>query len=674
MNDSGAQFVSFGKDIAINTQARLNRFDNGASKAYQAFDKNNAAKKYIALVAGVESLPRWTGITAYDALSDTSFMRMIGNGIVNWAPENQQKYVFLYDGNVGDCLLPEGQINDLNWRHPEIVEFLVQPVARLLREMQDKNFNHGSIRPSNIFHSSADKRGQIILGDCLSVQSGSSQPEIFMSIQRACCDPMGRGNGSVSDDLYAFGVTLAMFLRKNDELEKLSNEELLRRKIEFGSYATFVGKERFPAVFLEILRGVLHDNPAQRWTLDELFLWLDGTRMNPPALMKRKKANRPLVFNNHKYLYADMLALDLDKNVSELAVMVEDGSLGQWVEKSSSDPLTFDRYEKVVERIASMGGVSVNRDFLAAEMRMAFFPMLPIKYKGRVFNYDGMGNMMASFCYQEKDMGIFKDVLSLNIVDHSLGFKDLQQNEMITWFRLYDNCRVAIRGKAKIGFGVEKCIYLLAKNAPCMSPLFKGCFVNGHRVALVVYEKMSEKAGQIALFMDHHSVAFFSAHNPNEMDRAIYDLDSEDKIRKVIGNLKYLAVMQVKASNLPVPAAAKVFLDAMSGIYDQFKNKKLKKQIEKNVVAAAAAGDLVSMLALIENHVVLKKDKNAFAIARKEYMLLQNEYNEYNKRLSSKSTYGVSNGHDVAALIAWMISTAISMLVVFAFISGYRIF
>ena len=80
------------------------------------------------------------------------------------------------------------------------------------------------------------------------------------------------------------------------------------------------------------------------------------------------------------------------------------------------------------------------------------------------------------------------------------------------------------------------------------------------------------------------------------------------------------------------------------------------------------------MLTLLLDEVVLKKDNNAFRIARREYIALQSEYDEYNKRLGNKKTYGVSNGHDAAALVAWLVSTAINIVVVFAFISGYRIF
>lgn len=662
--------VRFGKNIVISTKSRLKRFDNGTAQAYQASDKS---KKYVAIVSGIESFCRWTAVNTYDSLTDTSFMRMVGNGIVTWT-DGTQKYVFLYDSGLGECLVPEGATSDVQWRHPEIVEYLIQPVARVLRDMQDKTFHHGSIRPSNIFHSASDKKGQVILGDCLSVHSCSSQPEVFMPIEKSCCHPMARGNGSISDDIYAFGVSLAMFLRKGDETSRMSEEDLLRSKIENGSYNTIIGKERLPSIFIEVLRGVLHDNPKLRWGVDEIFMWLDGTRMNPPPQSRRKKANRPLIFNGQKYLYADSLALDLNDNMTDLAGMIEDESLHQWIEKSLAEPLVLERYEKATERISALGGASVNLDFSAAQVRFALNPALPVRYRQKVFCYDGAGGMIADACYQKKDMSFFDDILNLNLLDHAVASKGLHQTDVVNRLRLFDRCRTALRTKGKIGQGIEKCVYMLAPTAPCMSPMFKGFFVNGHTSALNVYEKLSKKGGQPALFMDHHAIAFFSAHNPNETDRVIYDIDSDSKDKKVIGNLKYLATMQMKAKKAPVPAVAKVFLDAMSGVYSKFKNKKLQEKTKKNVEAAAAAGDLISMLSYIEDIALLKKDKNAFMVARREYAALQNEYNEYNRRMANKSTYGVTNGRDVAAVVAWLISTIVSVFVVFAFLSGYRIF
>ena len=159
MEGAGAGgLISFGRHIRINPSVRLSRFDNGTALAYEAHDTRDTSKKFIAIVAGVECMPRCSSTKIYDNLADTSFMRLVGSGAISWPSEGRQKYVFLYAGGVGARLVPKEGFNTLQWRHPDVVEYLVQPIARILREMSDKNFHHGSIRPDNIFHSVADRK------------------------------------------------------------------------------------------------------------------------------------------------------------------------------------------------------------------------------------------------------------------------------------------------------------------------------------------------------------------------------------------------------------------------------------------------------------------------------------------------------------------------------------
>ena len=317
--------VPFKKNIVINPEKRLPQYDNGTALAYDAYDERIKTKKYVALLAGVEDLSRWTSANVYNSLTEMAFLRTLGHGVVDWPVDNTQKYAYVYDAKFGDVVVPTGGLSHITWRHPDIVERFIHPIARALRDMSERSFNHGAIRADNIYHGSVNKDKPVILGDCLAVQPSASQPSVYLPIDKALADPMGRGEGSLADDIYAFGVSLLFFLRKNDETSALSDEEIVRRKIELGSYAALIGGERFQASFLELLRGVLHDDVSQRWKLDDIFSWLDGARLTPPTNTKRKKAQRPLIFNGQKYLFPDVLALDLVHQPNDIVAMVEDG-------------------------------------------------------------------------------------------------------------------------------------------------------------------------------------------------------------------------------------------------------------------------------------------------------------------------------------------------------------
>ncbi len=662
--------VSFGKFMSIDSSRRLPQFDNGTSLAYQAFDNRDKSKKFIAIVADTGLLPRWTSCSAYDGLGNTTLIHLVGSGVLRWPLTGKQHYVFLYKGGLGDCLVKQGEISKISWRHPDIVKFLIAPIIRLLKDMSDKNISHGSIRPSNIFYAGIDKNQPVIIGDCLSVQPHSTQPSIFLPIDKALADPLGRGRCYISDDLYAFGVSLAMFLRRNDELSGLSDKDILQRKIELGSYTAIVGAERYQASFLELLRGLLHDDVKMRWGLDDVFSWLDGSRMTPPALSRRKKANRPFIFNGRKYLFPDILAMDLQENPMETAKIIKGQELSQWIEKSLADKEIEENYNKALERCVSAGD---NKDFIVAQVSMALNPMLPIYYKGLNFTYDGIGGLMAQAAYKGESLSIFKEILLQNLPDHSLSLKSLSQNEVLLQIKLFDSCRASIRLKSQ-GHGIEKCIYMLSNDAPCFSPKFQEYFVYNDKSALITFENLSKKGKEVALFLDSHCIAFFTTHNSRLMERVIYDLNSSDKDKKIAGNLRFMAAVQQRTKIDSLPAIANVFLGSLSGVYKIYNNVKLRKQIEEGVKLEAKKGNLIGMSSFIDNQTLRNKDQKAFELAKREYALLQDEYNQYNRKLANKKTYGVVNGHDAAAVVSWIIATAITVMSVIAFLSGYRIF
>lgn len=662
--------VPFGQSIRIDPMRPLERLRNGRSKAYDAFDSNNRTKKYIAFVADKKSLPRWRDVSIYSKLLDTSFLRLIGSGVVQWPQDGKQKFVFLYEAGIGQCLLKPGAFAKTTWRQPDIVSYFIKPMANILKEMRDCSFTHGSIRPDNIFYSGADANAPILLGDGLSVQPHSSQPPLFLTCERALAEPMGRGNGSISDDIYAFGVSLALFLRKNDELAGMSDEDIVYKKLEVGSYNTLVGNERLPATFMELLRGILHDDRTKRWTVEDIFSWLDGSRVSPQANTKRVKANRPFSFNGRKYLYADTLAMDLHKDTEAVANLIEDGQLTKWVETSLNNAQIYENYLKAIEYASSQRN---DPDFVALQVSLSLYPHLPLRYQGRSFAFDGLGGLLAQAVMDGDELKFYKQVLRLNILDKALMARSPTQATLLFYMRQFDGARLALKSM-RTGYGIERVLYILSPNTPCLSPMFDEFFVYNPASALRAYESLSARPGQIAFYLDAHGIAFFLLSNVSLIERCMLNLSAPDKDKQIKGNLKFLASLQKVTKTAALPNIAKVMRESLVGVYKRFKHVKLREKVQAAVEQAAQAGDLIAMSGLIDDERTLARDNFAFKRAMKEYRILQEEYNEYNRRLSQKSSYGKVNGRDTAALVAWTLSTLLTLVSVFSFLYGYEIF
>lgn len=662
--------VPFIKGIMIDPSRRMPVFDNGPSKAYQAKDVQGNA--LVAMVSEPSYIPRFNQANLYDQLLEKTFMRLAGHGVCDWTPSGAQRYVFLYRCACDAALVGDDGMMRPQWRQNDIMENFVHPMIRALSEMKDKNFFHGSIRPDNVYYISGKPGDPVVLGDPLSVQPSSTQPVLLEPIDRALADPIARGTGTNADDIYAFGITLVMLLRSYDAMQGLTDEEIIKRKIEHGSYVSVIGRERFSAHILALLRGVLHDQADKRWGIEELVSWSEGGRVNAPQPISRKKAARPLSFMNERYVYAQMLALDLHKSPKEAVELVHSGQMAQWIEKSLSDKEMLLHYEESVERANK--NAPGNDYFLMSSIRMALAPGFPVFYKDFCFMPDGVGNAMAQAAYLKRDMSLFKEIISLGFCPIALAYTSLPQGIILSKIKKFDACRTALR-QSKIGIGFERCIYLLCDDAFCMSPRLEKYFVTGRRELLAAFEDMASKGGQTAFFLDPHSIAMVGILDDSAAERALYDLNSPEKSRKLLGNLICLATLQRHIPGSETyPAIAGLFMEQIKLLNTIFHNMRLRKLNEENMKVAAKNGDLVAMEALFTNTLLLQRDHAGFHNAKIEHKNLVREKAEIERKMQNKATLGVSRGHDVAAFVSWMIAGIVTLMFVLVFFSGSSVF
>ena len=71
----------------------------------------------------------------------------------------------------------------------------------------------------------------------------------------------------------------------------MNDEDLIKHRLENGSYNTICGNENIPVRLIEPLRGMLADDPNERWTFGEINNWLTGQTINS---VKRKPNKSPI--------------------------------------------------------------------------------------------------------------------------------------------------------------------------------------------------------------------------------------------------------------------------------------------------------------------------------------------------------------------------------------------
>lgn len=668
--NKGAGGVMLGEDIEIRPDKRLPAYDSGDVKAYAAFGKGQAEPRFFALICEPHLTPRIGAVSLMPVFVHPAFVRLVRSGTVFWPPEKSYRYVLVYENTLGNPLLAAGRPAALALRQEDLLESLIRPVTGLLTEFHNKDFVHGGFRATNLFDGGSTALGRVIVGECLSGPAACAQPPLYETVERAMVMPVARGLGTQASDLYAFGVCLAVLLRHSDPLEGLTERQILERKIEEGSYSALTGKDRFTGSILELLRGLLYDDPLQRWNIADVQSWLDGQRLSPKQSVKKLKAARHIVFDGEKYLRPQLLALDLGRSLPDAAEMVESGTLDQWLVRSLDDKPTIARIEKAEESLVELGKGPGHWDRLACRISIALDPEAPIRYKGLAVHPEGVGTALAHAMVKKLDLAPYAEMIAQNTI---LFWLDAQHHTAAvdsgSLMTRFDSCRAFLRQK-NMGYGIERCLYLLNPETHCLSEKLRSFFIRSPEDLLHALEEMIAGGDAPVQFFDRHILAFLSVKDRKVIDSYLPDFNGTEKSKQILATLKTLATIQQRSRMPAFPRMARHIAGLMGPIYQHYHDRQLRESLRAKIDKIKDSGDLAAMAALFENPEIPQKDFGGFKKGMYDYAALRKEKNRLEKAMGEGADFGRGTGRQVAALTSSIVAGIIILIVAVIHLGG----
>lgn len=666
----GERVASLNNEFFIDAGRPLPHLDQGPVHAYAASGSQDVSHvTHFAMVCEPHLTPRIRGISSYNAVSSANVIKLAAAGIVYWGPARAERFVFIYENSVSKALTPHGDYRGLDWRPETVQSVVVKPMMFALMDLRDVDIAHGNIRPSNMYPiGGAGGVERVMLGECLSAPAGSLQPVIFEPIERAMADPTGRGPAHQSSDLYALGVSLAVIMRSRDPMEGMTNDEIIKFKIEQGSYQALTGKDRFTGGILELLRGLLQDDLAQRWTLDDLMSWMDGQRLTPKQGVKKIKAARPIHFLEERYLRPAMLAMDLQKNQSESAQLVESGTMEQWISRSLEDSTVMKRLESAIETTSEHGRGPGYWDRMLCRVSIALDPEAPIRYRGLSLHPEGFGSALAEAMIKRADIQPFADLINHQTIMFWLAAQTDPQLDIGNIVTRFDSCRAYLR-QPNIAYGIERCLYFLNPEVHCLSEKLRGFYVSTPEDIMYALEKISTRPGRPDMFFDRHIIAFLCAKDRKDADAYLMELNSDEAYKRILGNIKVLATIQQRGRMEKFPGICKWIIDIVDPVYERFHDRELRVTIKQKVAQAAESGDITKIAGLLDTGGAMQSDTNLYNQARVDYYNLRIEASELEEQLRNPGNVGKATGREIAALIACIISGATILFFVFMFFS-----
>lgn len=637
--------VMLGADIEIYTGRPLENLASFETRAFEAYDKRYGTT-HLALLCGRAAAPRVTALGSYKNLKCPHLLRLVEAGIVNWTPENRQLFAFIFDMPPVKRLLPAGAARGIKIPDERIVSALIQPGVSALSALANADFVHGAMSPENIFMSGANGIETALIGECLTSMPFLRVNAAFETIERAMAQPSGRGRGTIKNDLYTFGASIAVALKGYNPFAGKSLQQIIHDKIEHGSYSCFIGGERLPSALTEFLRGVLHDDEKGRWTLDDVMQWVEGRRLSGKQSHTAMNAARPFVFREQKFWDMRTLAMSFAENVQDAATVMEKDQFDLWIKRNFDDKDTELRLEKIWSR--EDGKV---KERMVANVCMALDPQAPVRYKGLSVFPQGVGAALAQTMAKNEDVQAYAELISMQFLSNWINQRFEEVQDAAGLMSQLEKSRNFITQKMP-GYGIERAVYLLNAETVCLSPLLKNYFVLNPGQLLLALEDIAARPDRPETVLDRHMIAFLSVRDAKMVDPHLGHIISHDVGYQTIGLLRTLAAIQRRFQLGPLPALGKWALSLIGPAIDKYNDRDLRKELGQKVSQISDAGNFGQILEVVDSPAVVQDDLHRFSLARHEHVMLMREKQGIERQLVNRRTFGLATGRQVAMLIS----------------------
>lgn len=641
----------------VDTASVLGGLSRPGANAYAATDINEPTRALYAVVTGARHPVRLKAYHQTRQMQNEVFAPPLRIGSAEWPLTRRNETILIMARPTGQPLMagPDARIERMPLHR--LMRTVLPALADMLAEMATYHVAHRAIRPDNIFIDGDSDR--VTVGECFSVPAGMAQPAVFEPLERAMCLPEGRGEGDASDDMFALGVTTLFLALGQNPVADIDGETVLLRRRQLGSYAAIVGKRRIPSELIQMMRALLRDEPADRWTIENLQGWLQNGRGASAPVTPKTECTHPFEFGERKYRTAATLAYGLAADWPAALEVVKSGMIDKWLDKALKDK----RCQMALTRCKVSGATgprTIGDDLLLARTLLALDPNGPLRYRDIVVMPDGVGALLASVYNDASRLKMLLDMLHGMLPAFWMDQKNRPSYAMFSADEALTRMLPLLAQQAA-GFGVERVMYELNSGMTCQSPLVADANCSDVTQFLKALDRRASEQDSV---FDRHVAAFLAARVSGSVDRDLNDISlSAQASEKSLAQLRLFTYVQSKSDAFELPGLCRFFLNKSTAILDIYRNVELRTKLAKSVRVASESGELAKMEKVLGNEKNRRWDTNGFNAARRQFRgddvaaaALQETFATIPER--SRNT-----GKQVGALAAGAMSLATSVIV-----------
>lgn len=591
------------------------------AQAYLVRDMKNPADAMFAKICEPTVFPRVEVMVQLKSLREAYTIIPEDWGPLTWPINGQRCFAIVYRKPEAGPLM--GSLHARIQKIPTetLIKSLLNPALITLTLFDRRKITHRAIRPDNVFRSNGAS-GNIMFGDCVSAPPAWGQSTIFETIESSMTPATARGKGTISDDIYALGVTLLFLGLGYCPVAEMSERDLLHAKVEQGSFTALLNGDVAPAGLREPLRGMLTDDPVDRWSLEDLIHWISGTLRRSARPIRDYKTDRSLRFRDREYRNTRSIAAAFGSNWKLAAKELRSKPFDHWMQRAISDAVLL---EDLTEALATAGG----NDAETADARLVtricsiFDPEGPLRYKGLSVMPDGMGYALAAAVEKEDKQTIstITELIHKGIATEWFENKIIMgRGDLTLELKTFKKLQQFVR-HAGPGYGVERVLYELNPFLPCRSPLVAASYVYSLRDLLPALDRVVEETGKLSKYIDRHIAAFIASRINGNIENQLQELEHSTGISAgaKIGMTGLLAKVQNEYPAVSTPHLTAWLVRELEPAVSRYHSRTLRAKLKERLDQISSSGNLIELYQVLSNKNVIKKDEKARNAAKREY-------------------------------------------------------
>ncbi len=608
-----ANFLNERYEIDINQE--LEQFSKSTAKAYRVVDHEMPGRACIGYIMEYYHPHRYLILEKLqDQPAHPHLIELLGAGVINISAWKANRFVIVYEQPVG-APLSELIAKQEFFKASELLKKIIIPIAFVLKKLDDLDISHGSIHPDNVYYDGT----RILLGDCIAEASNSNALPIYRPIEYLTAMEHLSGGASFSADLYALAMLTLDACGELGSKRQLPNEQLIPAVLSRGAYTVFVNETNIPDHLVDFFRGSLLEPVDDRWTIEQLMLYVSGKRFNliPPNPLR--DCPRPFDFGGQDHYALMHLAYSFSLDWDNALPAIRDNKFLKWIESMSYQSETQDKIEKLTTRAARAASKSGQADDVIARTISTLDPQGPIRYKNISIHPI---NLPQLFCEYIKEGDIhsitmLRELIAIEIISYWRDLKNSNYSK-VPWDPQAIN---HLMRYSSLGFGTERIMYEMNPQLPCMSRDYLPYYAMNAKVMLLILNQLAKQQAEEKSLVDRHLIAFIAARCGIRKEIKVKDFQTYPALyeNKEFNAIVILARAQEKTKVGPLHGLCCWAGMRLIEMIEHFHSREVRNRYSEDIRRTLPHGKLSYLVRVLSNKEYIQQDSQGFLRAKAMY-------------------------------------------------------